>query len=86
MKSLYELTNGYVGESYVRCYAWAISVEQAVRLCEQVNGADKGPYKARELFNEEDYVFCTPLNDGGWPEDFDPLMNGKPPKPAERTK
>lgn len=65
--TLFEITNGYIGESYVRAYAWAGSEADALRMCAAKNGP--GDYTARGLFELGAAPFCTSLIDDGWPED-----------------
>jgi hypothetical protein len=61
---LFELTNGYTGESYVRCYAWAADEAHARILYELRHGAE--PREVRELFDWEMREFITDLSDSGW--------------------
>lgn len=78
---LFEITNGYIGESYVRCYAWAESTEQALALArEQFRAEEEGrkygvprtEYWERleivELFDSSTAPFATRPSDDGWPE------------------
>lgn len=74
---LYEIVNGYIGESYVRCYAWAESTEQALTLARAQYEAHADYHKdptywerleVTELFDASAAPFATPPNDHGWPE------------------
>lgn len=51
---LYEVTNGWLGESHVRLYAWAESEEQALEMAAEV------------LFDASEMPFATKPSDGGW--------------------
>lgn len=68
--SLYEITNGYVGTSYVRVYAWAPSEERALELAKESFGADdRLKSKALEvklLFSASYPEFCTRPSDDGF--------------------
>lgn len=67
--NLWEITNGHIGESYVRCYAWAEDELLAVEMCVKKNGGQSSDYEAVRLFGQNDDAFCTTLNDGGWDRD-----------------
>jgi len=76
MMTLYEVTNGWMGESYVRAYAWADSKEHALSLAREayrgdcLNAARHKSYalglKAKPLMTPETPPFCTPVSDCGW--------------------
>lgn len=75
--NLYEITNGWMGCSYVRQYAWAESEQQAKELAyaAQTNGprAPKQPVsqselKVRLLMAGAAEPFATAPDDEGWPE------------------
>ena len=75
MKRLYEATNGYLGESYVRCYAWADSPDEAAQLAEEAFRADaqgqpSPTYYTRirltQLFAADAPSFVTVPSDEGW--------------------
>lgn len=63
---LYEATNGYVGQDYVRLYVWAKSQERATELALQKfkNGRDKIVLEL--LFSADTSEFCTDVSDTGW--------------------
>jgi hypothetical protein len=71
--TLYEVLNGHIGESYVRCYVWAETPERALELA---NEQHRKKYKtdlsemciARPLFSSNSAEFATEFNDAGWPE------------------
>lgn len=72
---LFEITNGAIGESYVRCYAWASTVEEALTLARlayqkkyQYMG-ELSDLQVDELFDGSMPAFCTMPNDAGWRED-----------------
>lgn len=82
MKSLYEATNDYAGNSYVRCYVWADDESEAMRLArakfmedsyrryEHYSRSFDHPsvmrVELRRLFGSNDASFCTNLSDDGW--------------------
>ena len=71
---LFEVTNGYTGESYVRVYVWAENEESALVLARQSNKENAGTYSEKywstlrctKLFSEHDSSFCTLPDDAGW--------------------
>lgn len=68
--NFYEITNGIVGESYVRAYAWAISEERALELAKESFGTNEY-FKERELkvkllFSASYPEFCTRPSDEGF--------------------
>lgn len=74
MKALFEATNGYTGNSYVRCYVWADSEEEAMVLARAAfsqpealrnDGGPKGVTIER-LFQEDTPSFATVVSDDGW--------------------
>lgn len=67
--SLYEIHNGYTGESYVRAYAWAPNEEFAIALYSKRN-PNQVVAGITKLFDETDVPFCTPLSDNGYAEGF----------------
>jgi hypothetical protein len=70
--NLYELTTGYIGESYERSYAWAESEEHARQLFDamQQSMADRfKPCKCESctlLFSAKEKAFVTKPSDSGW--------------------
>jgi hypothetical protein len=78
MKTLYEITTGYLGESYERCYVWANSVDGAMLMFRQAYGpggtkvGTLNPKTPREvqtiirLFSEDDEDFITKITDDGF--------------------
>jgi hypothetical protein len=62
---LFEITNGAVGNSYVRCYVWTENEQTARDLFAQYN-----PHERIEeinlLFDSEEGEFITRLDDNGW--------------------
>lgn len=73
--TLYELTNGYIGESYVRVYAWAHSAEEAITLARpkfEARGKRErhddyaANLTATVLFSADDAPFATEASDEGW--------------------
>ena len=65
MKCLYEITNGYTGESYVRCYAWTDSEARARELGIKVFGT-RCRLQVRLLFGSDADEFVTPSSDSGY--------------------
>lgn len=66
---LFEITTGYVGESYVRAYAWAADEREATALFRSANpDQDDNSIIVRELFDGSVAPFCTQSNDHGWPD------------------
>jgi hypothetical protein len=73
---LWEVENGYMGESYMRCYAWAATEEEALRLArEQFQQAPQGrsdgeeywsDLSARCLFPADAKPFVTKPSGSGW--------------------
>lgn len=68
--NLYEITNGYLGESYVRVYVWAADEEQALSLAEHKYKAAGyrayAPKHVELLFSQEAEPFCTIPSDCGF--------------------
>lgn len=78
MKALYEVTNGWMGESYLRCYAWADSEEEALDLA-QARFAQRAESKGSPEFSARGKLSCmrlfaaegsdsfaTLVSDSGW--------------------
>jgi hypothetical protein len=68
---LFELQTGGIGESYVRSYAWAGDVGDAVRMFREKVANTKyatAELRIRELFDATAAPFCTEPDDAGWPE------------------
>lgn len=67
---LYEATNGFVGESYVRAYVWAENEEQAKALAKEAfdnHASYRGSQVSlRLLFSSSVKPFCTEPSDAGW--------------------
>lgn len=67
MKALYEVRNGYMGESYVRAYVWCDSVEQAKQMALALGDKwDEGDLQVELLFTEDRAQFITLPSDSGW--------------------
>lgn len=69
--SLYEITTGMHGESYVRAYAWAESSGQASQLFRAAYPSkeaypNKCAFKVQRLFDHDAMPFVTKLSDSGW--------------------
>ncbi len=63
--TLFEITTGKCGESYVRCYVWDVDEQAARKLFdEQFPDATLAPIKA--LFQSTDGPFITTLSDCGF--------------------
>lgn len=73
--NLYEITNGYWGESYRRCYAWAESEATALQKF-AVENPDyrRDGLQVNLLFSEGVDAFCTRMSDSGWDAD---VPNGR---------
>ncbi len=71
---LFEVTNGYTGESYVRVYVWAENEETALALAQQTYQLHAGQHGEKywstlhstKLFSQGDGPFCTLPDDAGW--------------------
>ncbi len=73
MNSLYECTNGWCGEAYLRVYVWAPDDETAVRMAKEAFIAKSEKYRdnevvARLLFRADAEPFATVPDDAGWPD------------------
>lgn len=67
--SLYDATNGYTGESYVRVYVWASSETEARKLADAAFAASKTPGPTtglRLLMRAGAAPFATTPDDAGW--------------------
>lgn len=61
--SLFEATNGAEGNSYVRLYVWAASIERAEELA--AKQFDSRNFEVTELFKASEEEFVTkPSSDG----------------------
>ena len=77
---LFEVTNGYIGESYVRVYVWAADEASARALAEtsyRTEDEQRLPYnrygekcwtdlKCQKLMSSDDMPFATVPSDSGW--------------------
>ena len=64
---LFEILTGWMGESFVRAYAWAPNEDTARRLFDERNQNPK--YKIKEirlLLDSATPAFCTKASDSGW--------------------
>lgn len=82
MKTLYEVRNGWMGESHVRTYVWVDSEKDAEAFavqafeieCDNVGrvGTERVAYclvrDVLSLFRETDAAFATTPSDYGWDE------------------
>lgn len=70
MKSLYEATNGYTGNSYVRCYVWADSDAEAEEMALAAFTISKEigepGIDVVKLFSADAEAFVTEPSDDGW--------------------
>lgn len=71
MKTLYEATNGWMGESYVRCYVWAESKERAFVLADEAFARENPNYKPgnismRPMLNADSEEFASTPSDSGF--------------------
>lgn len=76
--SLYEVTNGFTGNGYVRVYAWAENEAQALEMAAaKFKAKEKGSWArygekywtnltAQHLFSADSAPFCTDESDEGW--------------------
>ncbi len=70
--TLFEITNDYVGMTYVRVYAWAETEAQALDMAQQAFRTQHlSPGYSRNLtikalFNADDLPFVTSPSDTGW--------------------
>lgn len=63
---LYEATNGYYGQSYVRCYVLAHDEEEALRLAAERNPGFDREWKLEQLLTSDSEPFATIESDTGW--------------------
>lgn len=72
---LYEVTNGWMGESYIRCYVWAeneiLARELAIQAFQKRSEYASNPLFAEissifRLFSESDPSFVTKVSDSGF--------------------
>lgn len=63
--SLFVITNGMYGESYVRCYAWAESEDHARQMYEAKHPGERIG-DCDELFRFDDAAFITEMSDCGF--------------------
>lgn len=70
---LYEVTNGWIGESYVRVYAWADDEVTALAMARAAYARDRPDSVERliitHLFSATDNSFVTDPSDSGWGTD-----------------
>lgn len=71
---LFEVTNGYTGESYVRVYVFVETVDEAIAIARATyerHGRDATTLSARECIDTTtvSYGFCTLPSDSGWEEE-----------------
>lgn len=66
--NLYELGNGWTGQSYVRVYAWAPDEKTAREMAgkQECEGQPFVPIYCDKLFSREDSSFCTRPSGDGW--------------------
>lgn len=64
---LYEVTNGWTGESYVRVYVWAPDDTAAAEMAREAFGPGKASSLCvMELFSADSPPFVTQPSDCGW--------------------
>jgi len=72
---LYEVTNGWMGESYIRCYVWAeneiLARELAIQAFQKRSEYASNPLFAEissifRLFSASDPSFVTKVSDSGF--------------------
>ena len=75
---LYEVTNGYCGNSYIRCYVWAetetnareaatLQYKKAYQKALGKTNEDAWPDLELEyLFDDQSEPFVTEISDDGW--------------------
>lgn len=66
---LWEATNGWYGESYLRCYVWAENEIQAKDLAAEAfqrAGKATGAIELELLMRDVDGPFATKVSDSGW--------------------
>ncbi len=64
---LFEIRTGWTGESYERCYVWAVDEEEAREEFESVHGEFTSRHKIQQLFDGDDRLpFVTNLSTEGW--------------------
>jgi hypothetical protein len=67
MLTLFEITNGWMGESYCRSYVWAEDEAAAFALFETMYpGDESNSMTIQPLFRADAAPFCTKLSDSGW--------------------
>lgn len=67
--NLYEMVTTHLGESYVRCYCWAPSIERAHEMFRTMIDPKYSlhPNGVRLLFSADAEEFITPPDDSGFP-------------------
>ena len=63
--SLFEITTGYMGESFERCYVWAESKERAIEMF-RAKFPNREPKLCDRLLSFDDAEFITKLDDSGF--------------------
>ena len=71
MKHLFEINTGYMGESYVRVYAWAESEAHAIELAklanpQKINAKYFTEPAVTKLLSEDTECFATKLSDSSF--------------------
>lgn len=66
--TLYQILDGRIGESYVRCYVWA-HTESDARSLFAIRHPHSTLSRCVALFSSDAVPFCTDLSDHGWPDD-----------------
>jgi len=64
--NLYEVTDGFYGESYNRIYVWALYEDSALDLAEKAYGKPRSNLKIRFLFSGSMPEFATRPSDSGF--------------------
>lgn len=68
--NLYEVANGWMGESYVRVYVWCEDEETALRMALERYRSNPREITdelyIKKLLSSDDLPFATIPNDGGW--------------------
>ena len=75
---LFEITNGWTGESYIRVYVWAGSEHQAVSMANTRLGYAyrDSDLQVTELFDASAGPFVTAPSDCGWEVDCEHVWVG----------
>ena len=64
--TLYEITTGYTGATYERCYVWAPTKEHAEEMFYEKGWGTRTIKSITRLFDADETEFITNLSSEGW--------------------